>query len=74
MVYMGESVNLSKRNFKTISDQVTKDYDNFILENINSNHCLRIAVMQCEYKWHYHKTMDELFIVLEGELKIENQG
>lgn len=69
--YMKRQENLSKRNFKTISDKVTKKYDNFILENIDDDHCLRIAVMQCEYKWHYHKTMDELFIVLEGELKIE---
>ena len=68
---MERQESLSKRTFKTISDKVDKNYDNFILENINDDHCLRIAVMQGEYKWHYHKTMDELFIVLEGELKIE---
>ncbi|MEO8111672.1 MAG: cupin domain-containing protein [Ginsengibacter sp.] len=65
---------LSKRTFKTISDKVDKSYENFVLENINDDHCLRIAVMQCEYQWHYHNTMDELFIVLEGELKIEIKG
>ncbi len=62
---------LSKRNFIDISNKVETAYENFILENINNDHCLRIAIMQGEYKWHYHKTMDELFIVLEGELKIE---
>lgn len=61
---------LVKKSFKEISDKVDKAYDNFILENIN-DHCLRIAVMQGEYRWHYHNDTDELFVVLEGELKIE---
>ncbi len=61
---------LTKRNFKEISDTVDKAYDNFILENVN-DHCLRIAVFQGEYKWHYHNNTEELFVVLEGELKIE---
>ena len=61
---------LTKQNFKEISDKVDKAYDNFILENVN-DHCLRIAVFQGEYKWHYHNNTEELFVVLEGELKIE---
>jgi mannose-6-phosphate isomerase-like protein (cupin superfamily) len=61
---------LIKRSFKEISDTVDKPYENFILENVN-DHCLRIAVMQGEYRWHYHKNTDELFVILEGELKIE---
>ncbi|HQU85934.1 MAG TPA: cupin domain-containing protein [Pyrinomonadaceae bacterium] len=59
-----------KRNFKEISDKIEKEYDNFLLETVN-NHSLRMAVMKGEYKWHYHENSDELFIVLEGELKIE---
>ncbi len=59
-----------KKSFKEISDKVDKAYDNFVLENVN-DHCLRIAVMQEEYRWHYHKNTDELFVVLEGELKLE---
>ena len=70
---MQENTILSKRNFKNISDSVNKEYDNFILENVN-DHCLRIAVFKGEYRWHYHQNMDELFVVLEGELKIEIQG
>lgn len=62
-----------KKVFKEISDEVNKPYDNFILEHING-HCMRIAVMQTEYKWHYHQNSDELFVVLEGELKIEIKG
>lgn len=61
---------LIKKNFKEISDKIEKVYDNFLLENVN-DHCIRIAVMNGEYKWHYHENTDELFIVLEGELKIE---
>ena len=61
---------LSKRSFKEISDKVDKVYDNFILESVN-DHCLRIAIFLGDYKWHYHKNTDELFVVLEGELKIE---
>lgn len=71
---MDRQKHLSKQSFKTISDKVEKKYANFILENIDDNYCLRIAVMQGDYKWHYHKSMDELFIVLEGELKIEIKG
>jgi mannose-6-phosphate isomerase-like protein (cupin superfamily) len=61
---------LVKKSFKEISDKVEETYDNFILEKVN-DHCLRIAVMHGEYKWHYHQNTDELFVVLEGELKIE---
>jgi mannose-6-phosphate isomerase-like protein (cupin superfamily) len=68
---MDTKQDISKRNFKAISDKVVKTYDNFIVENINSDHCLRMAIMEGEYKWHFHENMDELFIVLEGELKIE---
>src|SRR5688572_20336046 len=62
--------NLMKKSFKVISDNIENVYENFVLENIN-DHCLRIAVMQEEYRWHYHKNTDELFVILEGELKIE---
>ena len=64
---------LIKKNVKDISNKVDKPYDNFILENVN-DHCLRIAVMTGEYRWHYHENTDELFMVLEGELKIEIKG
>jgi len=67
---MDEKQIVVKRDFKKISNAVDKIYDNFILENVN-DHCLRIAIMQGEYKWHYHENTDELFVVLEGELKIE---
>jgi mannose-6-phosphate isomerase-like protein (cupin superfamily) len=69
---MPEQQPLTPKRFKEISDQVDKVYDNFILEYVN-DHCLRMAIMQEAYKWHYHNNTDELFIVLEGELKVEIQ-
>jgi mannose-6-phosphate isomerase-like protein (cupin superfamily) len=69
-IKMNEQQISIKKDFIEISNKVDKVYDNFILENIN-DHCLRIAVMQEEYRWHYHNNTDELFIVLEGQLKIE---
>jgi mannose-6-phosphate isomerase-like protein (cupin superfamily) len=67
---MDKQQTLVKKSFKEISGKVDKAHDNFILENVN-DHCLRIAVMRGEYGWHYHSNTDELFGVLEGELKIE---
>jgi mannose-6-phosphate isomerase-like protein (cupin superfamily) len=66
---MNIEVKAVKKSFSEISN-VVKPYANFILEEVN-NHCIRIAVMDEEYKWHYHAHTDELFIVLEGELTIE---
>jgi len=71
---MGVQEAIVKKVFKEISDRIDTPYDNFVLENINDDHCLRIAVMEGEYKWHYHKNTDELFVVLEGVLRIEIQG
>ena len=58
-----------KQSFNAISKNV-QPYSNFIIDVIN-DHCLRMAVMEGEYRWHYHQYTDELFIVLEGELTIE---
>ena len=60
------------KNLIKLSDTVSKSHDNFIVSEINDS-CLRIAVNEGEYPWHYHSNSDELFIVLEGELTIEFQ-
>jgi mannose-6-phosphate isomerase-like protein (cupin superfamily) len=49
---------------------VTQDYKNFVALNVN-NHCVRVAVMQGEFRWHQHPHSDECFVVLEGELEID---
>jgi mannose-6-phosphate isomerase-like protein (cupin superfamily) len=58
------------KNLKSLSDAVTKSHENFLVSKINDN-CLRLAVNEGEFPWHYHPDSDELFIVLEGELTIE---
>lgn len=52
------------------ADVVDQIYKNFVLLNVN-NHCVRMAVMQGEYRWHHHPHSDECFLVLEGELEID---
>jgi mannose-6-phosphate isomerase-like protein (cupin superfamily) len=69
---MTQPKTLIKRTFREVSSPINP-YANFVLEEIN-NHCLRLAVMDSEYRWHYHTSTDEMFIVLEGELKIELEG
>ena len=49
---------------------VTEVYKNFVVVNIN-DHCLRMAVMQGEYRWHRHPRSDECFLTLEGCLEID---
>ena len=36
--------------------------------------CLRMAVFEGQYRWHYHPDTDELFLVVAGELHIEFAG
>ncbi|HEY9789767.1 MAG TPA: cupin domain-containing protein [Candidatus Obscuribacterales bacterium] len=51
---------------RTVSDP----YRNDVLSNINGD-CMRIAVFEGEYRWHYHPDSDELFLVLAGKLQID---
>jgi mannose-6-phosphate isomerase-like protein (cupin superfamily) len=52
---------------------VHEAYRNFVLNRVN-DHCVRMAVMQGEYRWHKHERSDECFLVLEGELEIDFAG
>ena len=49
---------------------VKESYKNFVVNEVN-NHCIRLAVMQGEFRWHHHPRSDECFIVIEGELEID---
>lgn len=60
-------------NLKTLSDSIQDEYSNFIVNKFN-DHCLRLAVFEGDYRWHFHPESDELFIVLEGELIIDFQN
>jgi mannose-6-phosphate isomerase-like protein (cupin superfamily) len=43
---------------------------NIVLNQVN-DHCLRLAIIQGEYPWHYHPHSDELFLIVEGCLSID---
>lgn len=49
---------------------VTEDYRNMVINQVNDS-CLRLAVFNEQYEWHYHPHSDELFIVVEGCLVID---
>jgi mannose-6-phosphate isomerase-like protein (cupin superfamily) len=53
-----------------LANRVREDYRNFPLLKVNG-HCIRLAVMTGEYRWHRHTGSDECFLVLEGELEID---
>ncbi len=50
--------------------QVAESYSNTVISQVNGS-CLRLAVFEGDYRWHYHPTSDELFIVVEGFLAID---
>jgi len=54
-------------------EAVTAAYQNFVLSKVN-NSCLRLAVFNEQYGWHYHPASDELFIVIDGCLVIDLAG
>jgi mannose-6-phosphate isomerase-like protein (cupin superfamily) len=49
---------------------VTEPYRNMVISRVNDS-CLRLAVFEEAYRWHYHPTSDELFIVVTGCLAID---
>ncbi|HZR05396.1 MAG TPA: cupin domain-containing protein [Candidatus Udaeobacter sp.] len=62
------TVNLSRE-----AASVAQAYRNSVIFNVN-DHCVRLAVMEGEFRWHQHPHSDECFLVLEGELEIDLAG
>ena len=52
---------------------VTEPYRNMVISRVNDS-CLRLAVFEEVYRWHYHPTSDELFIVVSGCLAVDLAG
>lgn len=50
--------------------RVSDAYRNAVIDRVNDS-CLRLAVFDGDYPWHYHPTSDELFIVVEGCLAVD---
>ncbi|HEV8158580.1 MAG TPA: cupin domain-containing protein [Pyrinomonadaceae bacterium] len=57
-------------DLKAEGAKVTDSYRNMVINRVNGS-CLRLAVFDGEYRWHYHPQSDELFIVVEGCLAID---
>ena len=57
-------------NFAQLAGAVSQDYMNSVVFKVN-DHCVRLAVMQGEFRWHQHPHSDECFLVVEGELEID---
>jgi mannose-6-phosphate isomerase-like protein (cupin superfamily) len=71
--YMNEPVQypaLEVINLKEEGAKVADPYRNMVINRVNDS-CLRLAVFDIEYQWHYHPKSDELFIVVEGCLAID---
>jgi len=60
-------------DLRQAATSVAQAYKNFVLLDVN-DHCLRMAVMEGEFRWHHHPRSDECFLVLEGELEIDLTG
>jgi mannose-6-phosphate isomerase-like protein (cupin superfamily) len=74
--YMDEPVQypaLQVINLKEEGAKVADPYRNMVINRVNDS-CLRLAVFDGEYRWHYHPKSDELFIVIEGCLGIDLEG
>jgi mannose-6-phosphate isomerase-like protein (cupin superfamily) len=49
---------------------VTDRYRNMVINKVNDS-CLRLAVFDESYRWHYHPASDELFVIVSGCLAID---
>jgi mannose-6-phosphate isomerase-like protein (cupin superfamily) len=71
--YAGEPVRYPALHVVDLSVEgaaVTEQYRNMVINRVNTS-CLRLAVFDETYPWHYHPSSDEMFIVISGCLVIE---
>ncbi len=61
---------MSLVDLRRLAAKVTTAYDNQVVARIN-DHVVRLSVMTEAYPWHRHPGSDEMFLVLEGGLRIE---
>jgi mannose-6-phosphate isomerase-like protein (cupin superfamily) len=74
--YTNESVKyspLQRVDLTAEADAVAEKYRNMVINRIN-DHCVRLAVFDDVYEWHYHPESDECFVVMSGCLVIELAG
>lgn len=58
-------------DLRGLAATVTGAYDNRVVAEIN-DHVVRLSVMTAPFHWHSHPDSDEMFLVLEGGLRIES--
>ena len=61
---------LTPVDLRRVAAAIDQRYKNFVVVNVN-DHCVRMAVMEGEFRWHHHPHSDECFLVLEGALEID---
>lgn len=59
-------------NLKAEGAQNAGAYSNVVINRVNRS-CLRLAVLDGDYVWHYHPRSDEFFVVMEGCLAIDSE-
>ncbi len=64
---------LARFDIQPIIDTCEDTWFNQSICQINGS-VLRLGIMEGNYHWHQHENEDELFFVIEGELKIEIEG
>lgn len=57
-------------DIRALAAAVAEPYANTVLAEIN-DHVLRMSVMTGPFHWHCHPDSDELFLCVEGGLRIE---
>ncbi|HEX3395250.1 MAG TPA: cupin domain-containing protein [Steroidobacteraceae bacterium] len=71
--YAGEPVRFPPLQLVDLAAEgtaVTEQYRNMVINQVN-DHCMRLAVFDEIYSWHFHPKSDELFIVVSGCLVID---
>lgn len=58
---------------QALIDATTEPWYNQTLVELGGT-VLRLGVMQGEFHWHSHEKEDELFLLLDGDFRIELQG
>lgn len=57
-------------DIRALAARVTEAYANSVVSQVN-DHVVRLSVMTEPFYWHSHPDSDELFLAVEGGLRIE---
>lgn len=60
----------SPTNLRSLADDVRSVHEHIAVADVN-DHRLTLAVNEKPYPWHRHPDSDELFLIVEGSLRIE---